>query len=43
VLFGAPLPKCLNEYTYINITYPFHVRELKHNMQLIPRVENKYI
>jgi hypothetical protein len=39
----APLPKCLNEYTCINITCPFHVRELKHKMQLICSVENKYI
>jgi hypothetical protein len=26
VLLGAPLSKCLNEYTHINITCPFHVR-----------------
>jgi hypothetical protein len=37
---GAPPPKCLNEYTYMNITCPFHVRELKHNLQLILRAEN---
>jgi hypothetical protein len=43
VWLGAPIPKCLNEYTRINITCPFHVRKLKHNMQLIPRAENKYI
>jgi hypothetical protein len=43
VLLDAPLLKCLNEYTRINITYPFHVRELKYNMHLIPRAKNKYI
>jgi hypothetical protein len=43
VLLGAPFPECLNEYTRINITCPFHIHELKHNMQLIPRAENKYI